>query len=63
MLYIGRKRLNMMRAYNAREGIQRDRDTLPKKMFKTALKNGRTDGVILEREEFEAGLTYGNASQ
>lgn len=53
---IGQKRVNMMRAYNAREGLHRDHDTLPEKMFKKALVGGRSDGVILEREEFEAAL-------
>ncbi|MGJ3237201.1 MAG: aldehyde ferredoxin oxidoreductase family protein [Anaerolineae bacterium] len=56
IIAIGKKRLNLMRAYNAREGIQRDQDTLPKKMFKKALKGGRSDGVILTRDEFENGL-------
>lgn len=53
---IGKKRINLMRAYNAREGLQRDKDTLPKKMFDNPLKHGRSDGIILEREELEAGL-------
>lgn len=56
VLAMGQKRLNMMRAYNAREGLQRDNDTLPEKMFKKALVGGRSDGVILEREEFESAL-------
>jgi aldehyde:ferredoxin oxidoreductase len=53
---IGRRRLNLMRAYNAREGLTRDDDTLPKKLFKKALEGGRSDGIILEKEEIEAGL-------
>lgn len=56
VVHIGKKRINFMRAFNAREGLQRDKDTLPEKMFKKALKNGRSDGVILEREELESGL-------
>lgn len=56
--HIGQKRLNLMRAYNAREGIQRDKDTLPEKMFKKALKGGRTDGVILDRQNYEEALDY-----
>lgn len=56
ILSMGRKRLNLMRAYNAREGVARDQDTLPVKMFNKALTNGHSDGIILEREEFEAGL-------
>ena len=53
---IGRRRLNMMRAYNAREGLTRDQDTLPKKLFKKALEGGRSEGIILENEELQAGL-------
>ena len=53
---IGRRRLNLMRALNAREGLTRDRDTLPKKLFTKALEGGRSDGIILEKEEFEHGL-------
>lgn len=53
---IGRRRLNMMRAYNAREGLTRDQDTLPKKLFKKALTGGRSDGLILMEEELASGL-------
>ncbi len=52
----GRKRLNLMRAYNAREGLTRDNDTLPKKLFKKALAGGKSDGMVLDRAEFEHGL-------
>ncbi|HEX6386382.1 MAG TPA: aldehyde ferredoxin oxidoreductase C-terminal domain-containing protein, partial [Anaerolineae bacterium] len=41
---------------NAREGITRDKDTLPKKLFKKALKGGRTDGLALEEVELQAGM-------
>ena len=30
---IGERRVNLMRAFNAREGAGRDRDTLPKRLF------------------------------
>ncbi len=52
---IGARRLNLMRAFNAREGIGRDRDTLPKKLFQP-LKGGRTEGLALDRQEFETAL-------
>ncbi|MER3458866.1 MAG: aldehyde:ferredoxin oxidoreductase, partial [Chloroflexota bacterium] len=52
---IGARRLNLMRAFNAREGIGRDRDTLPKKLFQP-LKGGRTAGLALDPQEFEAAL-------
>lgn len=53
---IGRRRLNLMRAYNAREGLTRDQDTLPKKLFRKALSGGRSDGIIMEEAELNAGL-------
>lgn len=48
----GERRLNMLRAFNAREGLTRQDDTLPKKMFKP-LKGGATDGVKLDEQEIE----------
>ena len=53
---VGERRLNMMRAFNAREGIDRKQDTLPEKFFKKALKGGASDGWKLDRAEFEAAL-------
>ncbi len=47
---VGRKRVNLMRAFNAREGLRRDKDTLPKKLFKNPLKGGRSDGIVLSEE-------------
>ncbi len=48
----GERRLNMLRAFNAREGLDRKDDELPKKMFKE-LRGGATDGVKLSHEEIE----------
>jgi aldehyde:ferredoxin oxidoreductase len=56
LLQVGERRLNMLRAFNAREGIDRRQDKLPEKMFKKALKGGATAGIKLDRAEFEAGL-------
>jgi len=53
---VGERRLNMLRAFNAREGIDRSQDKLPEKMFKKALKGGKSDGLKVDREEFEASL-------
>lgn len=53
----GRRRLNLMRALNAREGLNRDKDTLPKKLFDRPLTGGgRSEGLQLDREEFKSGL-------
>ena len=50
---VGERRLNMLRAYNAREGIGREADTLPKKLQK-ALVGGKSDGLSVPAEELEA---------
>ena len=52
---VGERRLNMMRAFNAREGINRANDTLPLKLFKP-LKGGVSDGWKLDRYEIESAL-------
>ena len=45
-----------MRAFNAREGLTRDNDTLPKKAPCQPLKVGKSDGMIISQDEFEHGL-------
>ena len=55
---VGERRLNMLRAFNAREGFDRNDDMLPEKVFKP-LKGGVSDGWKLNRDEFETALdTY-----
>jgi aldehyde:ferredoxin oxidoreductase len=53
---LGQKRLNLMRAYNAREGLDHQQDTLPRKLFTTALQGGMSDGVKLSQQELADGL-------
>ena len=53
---IGRRRLNLMRAFNAREGITAEKDTLPKKLYRQALQGGRTDGVALDEAEYRTAI-------
>lgn len=53
---LGERRLNMLRAFNAREGIDRKQDKLPEKFFKKALKGGMSDGWKVDRDEFETAL-------
>jgi aldehyde:ferredoxin oxidoreductase len=58
-MQVGERRLNMMRAFNAREGIGREADTLPKKFFKRPLKGGRSDGYVLDYDEWQTAVeTY-----
>jgi aldehyde:ferredoxin oxidoreductase len=56
MQRIGERRLNLLRLFNAREGVGRERDTLPKRLFDEPLKGGPSDGVFITRDEFEAAL-------
>jgi len=51
LLMVGQRRLNMMRVFNAREGIAREQDMLPKKGF-IKLAGGATDGVGIEETDF-----------
>ena len=56
LLAVGERRLNMLRAFNAREGIDRSQDKLPEKMFKKVLKGGRSDGLKVDQAQFETAL-------
>jgi aldehyde:ferredoxin oxidoreductase len=51
---LGERRVNMLRSFNAREGIGKEQDTLPEKMFKKALKGGKSDGRKLDKDEWLA---------
>src|SRR5512146_928702 len=56
LMALGKRRLNLMRVFNAREGFDRKQDKLPKKFFKTLKGGGPTGGVTLSQEEFETAL-------
>lgn len=56
LLKVGERRLNMMRVFNAREGINRKHDKLPKRFFKRALKGGPTDGWKLDEKNYKEAL-------
>jgi aldehyde:ferredoxin oxidoreductase len=59
LMKLGERRLNMMRAFNARESIGRDADTLPEKFFTVPLKGGRSDGYAVDRQAWQQALeTY-----
>jgi len=51
-LRVGERRLNLMRAFNAWEGMGREADQLPPKMFQP-LAGGPSDGVALGEAEIE----------
>lgn len=56
ILQVGARRLNLMRVFNAREGIKRKDDQLPKKFFKALKGGGPTGGIVLDKKEIESAL-------
>jgi aldehyde:ferredoxin oxidoreductase len=56
LMELGKRRLMLMRTFNAREGLTRKDDRLPKKFFKPLGGTGPTAGKSLTPEEFEAAL-------
>jgi aldehyde:ferredoxin oxidoreductase len=59
LMRVGERRLNMLRYFNAREGLDRQQDTLPKKFFKPLGGSGPSAGVAIDPQEFESALdTY-----
>jgi aldehyde:ferredoxin oxidoreductase len=57
LLQVGERRLNMLRAFNAREGLDSRQDYLPDKVFTPLGGTGPTAGVAITHEELEAAKT------
>jgi len=58
LMKAGERSLNMMRAFNAREGFTSAEDKLPPKLFQP-LTGGPSDGIAVTEEEMAAALpTY-----
>ena len=53
LMKVGERRLNLLRAFNAREGVGAEADTVPPKLL-IPLQGGLTDGVAVTAEEVEA---------
>jgi aldehyde:ferredoxin oxidoreductase len=53
---VGERRLNLFRTYNAREGLDRKADKLPKKFFQPLAGVGPTAGIALTHEEVESAI-------
>ncbi len=53
LMAVGERRLNLFRIFNAREGLDRKDDKLPKKFFKALGGAGPTAGIALTHEEIE----------
>ena len=56
LMAVGERRLNLFRTFNAREGLNRNADKLPKKFFKALKGEGPTAGIALTHEEIESAL-------
>ncbi len=56
LLKVGERRLNLLRAFNARDGIGREADRLPDRFFDRPLKGGPTDGWKLDRQQYAEAL-------
>jgi aldehyde:ferredoxin oxidoreductase len=58
LMEVGRRRLNLFRVFNAREGFGRKDDKLPKKFFKQLAGTGPTAGFALTHEEVDNAITH-----
>jgi aldehyde:ferredoxin oxidoreductase len=59
LLEVGKRRLNLFRTFNMREGLSRKDDKLPKKFFKQLAGTGPTAGFALTHEEVDSAIdTY-----
>lgn len=56
MSTVGRRVINIARAFNQREGFNRVHDTVPKKVVRDALANGPGAGQVIPPEAFESML-------
>lgn len=56
LMKVGERRLNMLRAFNAREGVGVEMDTVPPKLL-VPLEGGASDGIALTMGEVEAART------
>ena len=52
LMKVGERRLNLLRAFNAREGVGAEADTVPPKLL-IPLQGGASDGVAVTAEEVE----------
>jgi aldehyde:ferredoxin oxidoreductase len=62
LMKVGERRLNLLRAFNAREGVGAEADTVPPKLL-IPLEGGKSNGLAVTAEEVEAAkaIYYGMA--
>lgn len=56
LMAVGSRRLNLLRTFNAREGLDRKADKLPKKFYKALKGEGPTAGIALNKEQIETAI-------
>ena len=56
LMAVGSRRLNLLRTFNAREGLDRKVDKLPKKFFKALQGEGPTAGIALDQVQFDTAI-------
>ena len=56
LMTVGRRRLSLFRAFNAREDLGRKDDRLPKKFYKALAGTGPTAGFALTHEEVDSAI-------
>lgn len=52
MKLIGERIWNLIRLYNTREGLARKDDTMPERISKEALLEGKAQGHVVKQEDF-----------
>jgi aldehyde:ferredoxin oxidoreductase len=57
LLLLGERRVNLMRAFNAREGIGREADVLPNKLYQPLI-NGPTDGLSIDLDDINQSIDW-----
>lgn len=56
LMTVGKRRLNLLKTFNAREGFSRKEDCLPEKFYQPLAGTGPTAGIAITRTEIEAAL-------
>jgi aldehyde:ferredoxin oxidoreductase len=58
ILELGKRRLNMLRVFNAREGFDKESDKLPIRFFDTPLQGGPSNDFIVDKHKFDSALVH-----
>lgn len=56
LMTVGKRRLNLLRTFNAREGFSRKQDQLPPRLHQALVGTGPTTGISASQEELETAL-------